>query len=219
MCVLADAKSGYFVDFNVYTGASDSPEHGLASQVVLSLTENYHHQHRQIFCDNFFSSVQLFHTLHKKGTYACGTARLDRKAFPSELSDDAKGLQRGEHVFRQSKHIVATVWKDTKDVKMLSTMTAPEDTSPVNRRRQDGSAQQFLCPLCIVLYNRYMGGVDTGDQLKGYYRVRLKCKKNYKYVFWFIFDVAITNAYILSLFCHHKLHYTRLDEIISSEAS
>ena len=42
-----------------------------------------------------------------------------------------------------------------------------------------------------------MGGVDKGDQLRNYYRVRLKSRKNYKYIFWFLFDTAITNAYIL----------------------
>ena len=43
-----------------------------------------------------------------------------------------------------------------------------------------------------------MGGVDKGAQLHSYYRVRLKSRKYYKYTFWFLFDVAITNAYILS---------------------
>ena len=41
----------------------------------------------------------------------------------------------------------------------------------------------------------YMGGVDKSDQLRGYYHVRLKSSKNYK--FWFMFDVAITNAFLL----------------------
>ena len=50
------------------------------------------------------------------------------------------------------------------------------------------------------MYNRFMGGVDHGDHLRGSYSVRLKCRKNYKYVFWFLFDVAITNAYILRSF-------------------
>lgn len=85
--------------------------------------------------------------MQENGTYACGTARIDRKGFPSELSDDAKRLQRGEHVFRQSKTMVATVWKDTKEVKMLSTMTNAEDTSPVVRKQKDGREQQFPCPL------------------------------------------------------------------------
>ena len=41
------------------------------------------------------------------------------------------------------------------------------------------------------------GGVDHNDQLCGYYHVRLKCRKYYKYIFWFLFDLAITNSYIL----------------------
>ena len=30
--------------------------------------------------------------------------------------------------------------------------------------------------------------------------MRLKCTKNYKYIFWFLFDVSITNSYIFHLF-------------------
>ena len=41
-----------------------------------------------------------------------------------------------------------------------------------------------------------MGGVDHNDQLQQYYNVRLKGRKYYKYIWWFLFDVAITNAYI-----------------------
>ena len=43
-----------------------------------------------------------------------------------------------------------------------------------------------------------MGGVDRNDQIRGYYHVRLKTKKYYKYIFWFLFDLTITNSYILS---------------------
>ena len=52
----------------------------------------------------------------------------------------------------------------------------------------------------LPLYNLYMGGVDLGDQLWGYYHVRLKCTKNYKYIFWFLVDVSPTNAFILHSF-------------------
>ena len=51
-----------------------------------------------------------------------------------------------------------------------------------------------------VLYNRYMGGVDRGNQLQQYCSVRTKSHKMYKYIFWFIFDVTITNAYVLYQF-------------------
>lgn len=42
-----------------------------------------------------------------------------------------------------------------------------------------------------------MGGVDRGDQLRQYYHLRLKSRKFYKYIFWFLVDVSITNTYIL----------------------
>ena len=43
-----------------------------------------------------------------------------------------------------------------------------------------------------------MGGVDHNNQIRQYYSVRLKRHKFYRYVFWFLFDVTITNTCILS---------------------
>ena len=43
-----------------------------------------------------------------------------------------------------------------------------------------------------------LGGVDKNDQLREYYHVRLKSRKYYKYLFWMLFDVAITNALIIA---------------------
>ena len=56
------------------------------------------------------------------------------------------------------------------------------------------------CPTAVHTYNTFMNGVDRRDQLRNYCRVRLKCNKYYKYIFRFMFNVAITNAYILSAF-------------------
>ena len=58
------------------------------------------------------------------------------------------------------------------------------------RKKKDGSSIQVKYPQAIDLYNKNMGGVDTNDQFRGYYHVRLKCHKFYKYIFWFLFDVA-----------------------------
>ena len=46
--------------------------------------------------------------------------------------------------------------------------------------------------------NNDLGGVDKNDQLREYYHVRLKIRKYYKYLFWMLFDVAITNAIIIA---------------------
>ena len=76
----------------------------------------------------------------------------------------------------------------------------PDDITTVNRRQKDGTRVLFTCPRCIQLYNKHMGSIDEGDQLRGYYQIRLKCTKNYKYIFWFTFDVLVTNSFILMKF-------------------
>ena len=80
-------------------------------------------------------------------------------------------------------------------------------STQVQRRQKDGTSVSVSCPLSIQLYNKYMGGVDRNDQLRGYYSVRLKGRKYYKYMWWFIFDVAVTNCYILTR--HHTNSTTK----------
>ena len=109
-------------------------------------------------------------------------------------------MERGEHAFCQRGDLVASVWMDKKPVTMLSTLAQADVTHTAQRRQRDGTKLSVQCTDAVVLHNRYMAGVDKGDQLRQYYRVRIKCCKNYKYIFWFLFDVAITNSYILSLF-------------------
>ena len=67
----------------------------------------------------------------------------------------------------------------------------------MSRKQKDGSQITLSCPTAISTYNRHMAGVDKGDQLRRYYSLRLKSRKNYKYIFIFFLDTAITNAYIL----------------------
>ena len=60
------------------------------------------------------------------------------------------------------------------------------------RCQKDGTRQPVTCPVMVQAYNELMGGVDTGDQARDYYRMRTKFRN-----FTFIKDVAVTNSYIL----------------------
>lgn len=79
----------------------------------------------------------------------------------------------------------------------MSTTSQPSATGAVLRRQKDGTRISVPCPEAIIIYNRYMGGVDRGDQVRGYYNCKVKSRKFYKYIFYFLFDVSITNAFIL----------------------
>ena len=195
--VVAESETGYFLDVQVYVGKEGGEaEHGLGERVVLTLTEQYRGKAHCIYCDDFFSSPALFQALHKHTLYASGTVRQTRKGFPVTLR--GTNLQRGESDYRQSGALTAVVWKDKRPVHVLSTLSQPGEMETVSRRQRDGSVSHISCPSAIATYTKYMGGVDRGDKLRKYYSVRLKCNKNYKYIFWFIFDVCVTNAFIIS---------------------
>ena len=80
---------------------------------------------------------------------------------------------------------------------MMYTNSDPQSVTSILRQQSDGSKEEVECPLALKSYNKYMGGVDRGDQLRGYYRCKVKSRKFYKYIFYFLIDVAITNAFIL----------------------
>ena len=52
---------------------------------------------------------------------------------------------------------VATAWKDNKVVNVASTLANPQEHTTVNRRQKDGMQLAVQCPLCVALYNKYMG--------------------------------------------------------------
>ncbi len=102
----------------------------------------------------------------------------------------------------QSDNVVATAWMDTKVVMVVYTGCDPKKSLTVMRRRKDGIRASVTCPEPIKIYNDKMGGVDRGDQLRGYYHVRMKCRKVYKFIFNFLFDVSITNSFITYQLSH-----------------
>ena len=52
-------------------------------------------------------------------------------------------------------------------------------------------------PCVSDVYTANMGGVDRAEQLRSYYYVGRQSRKWYKYLFWFSFNLAACNAYIL----------------------
>ena len=200
----ADSVTGYISQFQVYVGKqTTSSEKGLGSRVVKDLTRSLTHRYYHVYCDNFFTGPVLFHHLYQEGIYACGTVRSNRTGFPKDLkSYTQKGLhKRGESVTLQSDlltNLTVSVWQDTKPVSVCATNCQSVPLHTVQRKLRSGDSEVFPCPESITSYNNYMGGVDRNDQLRQYYHVRLKSRKYYKYLFWMIFDVTITNAYLLS---------------------
>ena len=133
----------------------------------------------------------LLNTLQTHSFYACGTTLTPQIGFPETLKQ--------EHCFCQRGHLVASVWMDKKPVNMLSTLAQTDVTHTAQRKQKDGSKVSVQCTDAVVLYNKYMAGVDKGHQHRQYYQVSTKY---YRYIFWFLFEVSITNYLPLS----HQRH-------------
>ena len=81
---------------------------------------------------------------------------------------------------------------------IMYTNSDPQCVTSVPRRQTIGRREEVSCPLAITSYNKNMAAVDKGDQSRGYYHCRIKSRKFYKYIYYFLFDVTITNAFILT---------------------
>lgn len=104
---------------------------------------------------------------------------------------------RGDCQIVQHNGVVAKLWRDNRVVTLLSTNTQPHEEETVQRKQQDGSRITVCCPSAVAKYQQFMGGVDSNNQHRQYYAVPTKCHKFYRYIFWFLFEVAVTNSYIL----------------------
>ena len=85
------AKTGYVVNFEIYTGkGTAAKDKGLGYCVVMNLMKPYYYKGHCLFVYNFYSSVKLFVDLLAKGVYCTGTAHTNRKYFPVELIPEDK---------------------------------------------------------------------------------------------------------------------------------
>ncbi|XP_060562864.1 piggyBac transposable element-derived protein 4-like [Ruditapes philippinarum] len=197
--MLCDAQSAYLSRFDIYLGRQENrTEHGLGHNVVMKLSDHLRHSFRWLFFDNFFTGVELMQRLLDVGLYACGTVRTNRKGFPQELKKPSDVRNRGDFKVLQKRNsnLTASVWRDKKPVHHLSTLSDPRMILPV--QRQVGPRLMNLQqPHSVSQYNKFMGGVDLQDQFRSTYPVGRNGKKSWRYIFWFLLNSAIVNAWIL----------------------
>ena len=215
--MMCDSNTSFLANFNVYLGKSEATSgNGLGYDVVSKLTEHIRNSNRHVYFDNFFTGIDLLDHLQANGLYGCGTVRANRKGFPPRLQKpkdlkargDMKVLQRGE------SNLTATVWKDKKLVHHLSTLSDPSVVLDA-QRRVGATVLHLRQPSTVSQYNKYMGAVDQHDQLRMKYDVGRNSKKWWRYIFWFLLNCSIVNAYILyktaSQRRTRKKRYTHID--------
>ena len=208
--VLADSITGYIYRFFVYTGkALETKEeqkelYGLCTQAVLDLVPGLAYKGHVLYCDNYYTSPELFMELYVDDIYATGTARSNKKFYPNELSQKRQPsrsrVQRGYYKHMSRGPMTAGVWYDRRYVNFLSTSHPPllADGSLAIVQRKDGANKiDVPCPPYLPDYIKYMRGVDKGDQLVALYSAGRKSSKAWRRIFFYLLECCILNSYIL----------------------
>ena len=195
---------GYLQKMNFYLSKRHHTvsNSGLCFDTVNELCREIRYMHHVVFTDNMYTSVQLARFLYSKGIYLTGTLRSNRKLIPDILRQKKSKLQRGEHkVFQCTRlsNLTACIWRDTSDVKFLSTNCDPNATTNIVRRVASNLVE-VPSPAVGVTYSRYFSAVDTMDSLitcRNYGGLGHSSKKYWRHIFFWLINVSISNAFIL----------------------
>jgi hypothetical protein len=208
---IAEAKSGYVLGFNIYTGKDSCLDENISLDPVVTTTTktvltlaskcNVLDKGHTIYFDNYYTSPELLEELLYRDTLCCGTVRSNRKGLPKSVTS-AK-LKKGECCFRRKftpdgepLPILALKWCDKRPVYMLSSLHAA--TEVWSGKKQYLTGNPVYKPKCVVDYTARMGGVDTGDMMMNNYHFLRKSVKWWQKLFVHIVNMLLMNAYLLN---------------------
>lgn len=190
--IVCDASSGYILKMEVYSGKG-TEDMGIIP-LLTRLLDNYLYKGHTIYMDRYYSSPAVFDFLWERNTKAVGTCMTNRKELPQNNIVQKK-IQKGEIIFMRRNHLLCLKWKDTRDVLFLSTCHKATSSDVMVRTKEGPKIKSK--PDAILDYNIHKTGVDRSDQMIAYYPFGRKQLKWWKKLFFHMFLMAITNAFVL----------------------
>ena len=97
---------------------------------------------------------------------------------------------------KRGTQILFTPSGKIKEMSLFFLQTVVQKSS-MSQPNAEEEVVSFPKPKVVAMYNNNMGGVDQSDQIRSYYPTGRASRKWYRYIFWFLFDVAIGNAFVL----------------------
>jgi len=96
--------------------------------------------------DNYFSSSDLHNNLTGQKLNCCSTVRPNCKGMPDDFRSKTLKLKRGDIRVRTSGDMTAVVWKDKRDMHMLTNIHDPSIIFNVKTIRVSGHKCLFWLP-------------------------------------------------------------------------
>ncbi|XP_008481385.1 piggyBac transposable element-derived protein 3-like [Diaphorina citri] len=202
------SKQGYCLSFDIYQGRRDkmADQANLGESVILSFTNTLKREYPKmefsLYFDNFFSSLAVIHKLKEDGFGATGTIRENRlQKCPLMDTKEMKKSKcdRGTFDYKTAKGVILVKWKDNAVVTLGSNQYGIHPIQTAKRfSREEKKQIDVPQPHIVSMYNKNMGGVDLMDNNISNYRIGIRGKKWYTPILFWLLDVAMNNAWILS---------------------
>lgn len=200
--LLCDSKSGYCHRFSVQLeaplAAAGGQEAGLA--VVPELVKGLEEKHHHLYLANSLTSVPLLQKLLEQGVYASSSFPPPSAVLPRDLWDQGHLDNPGDFLQWHHGPLLATRWRDVKEMGCLSTNGGAGQPDKVWRRSPNKVSQldPVERPLAFRLLQENMRGVDICKQL-------LACNplggvpldRQWRCLFWFLVNLSVVNAFIV----------------------
>jgi hypothetical protein len=207
--------SGIIYDYILYAGEDTFRQHrfseeeeslGFGAKVVIALCQSIEHKPAIIYCDNFFSSPELFYILREGyGIFGLGTIRNNRirgaeRVLPEEKVFKKKERGHFAEVSCNKNRLAIVRWNDNKVVTFISSIVASEPVEKIVRYSKDEKKKiDVQCPQIVRQYNKHMGGVDLADMLIALYKTPLKTRRWYMGIFAQLLDIHMCQQCLASI--------------------
>ena len=173
--------TGYIYNWHVYCGANERRND--IQSILIELTQSISNRGHLLCFDSYFTSVPIVRYLATKGIGSLGMPRKDRRLIPNDIRNPPSNMQRGECIFRASNNLLSLLYKDKRDIRILTNSFGQETDN--NGR-----------PAALNAYNQLMHG-DISNQYISYYHFGHKSVKWYKALFISTLETSISNAFQL----------------------
>lgn len=200
-CVcITDSKNSYLWNSYMYTGKGSDGQtlnetekkFQKPTQALIRLTRNLKDTHRNITCDNWFTSIEAAKWLWENGLTIVGTLRGNKPQIPPEfLPQKDRPVNSSLYGFTKELTLVSFVPKKCKAVIVLSSMHHQEHMDAVNGK-----------PEIISLYNATKAGVDILDMKCSNYCANRRTRRWPLAIFYHLIAVSCCNAH--TLYKHFK---------------
>ena len=131
--------------------------------MAMKLCKDISGKNHHVYCDNLFTSVQLFKDLLACKTHCNGTVQVNKKYLPEGIHKPCRMIHDAYKSYGDcSSNIVATVWQGNRIVRLVSSNSNPRNIVHAYRRFGHNGIQVNQ-PQNVQLYNKYMNGVDHHD--------------------------------------------------------